>query len=176
MESRMTKYITLAASVALISTLATAPAIAQQTKPMGLSVRIGLFFPSSAGAKAAGKNWFGGGLEYKLGDLNYGAQKGAATSYSISIDSFSKGNYSNTPILVNYVSRTENIYYKVGAGISMLKYPVVGGTESKSQFGYQFALGYDFNKGNMPYFAEVVWFGSTKSDVNGLGIFGGIRF
>jgi len=169
------KYILAIVAVA-VGVAATTPAFAQEKKPMGLSVRLGLFFPSSDQAKDVGKNWFGGGIEYKLGDLNYGAQKGHSASYSISIDTFSKGGFGTTPILLNYIARKENIYYKGGIGIGLLKLPVFGGSDNKSQFAYQLAIGYDFNKGNVPYFAEIAWLGSTKSDVNGIGIFGGVRF
>jgi len=172
----MKKIITLAVVTALSSLVAISPANAQESKSSGVSVRAGLFFPSATNASNVGKNWFGFGLEYKLGDLNMGAQKGSNASYSVSIDMFSKGDFRNAPLLLNYISRTENIYYKAGAGVSFLKYPIGGGTESKTDFGYQLAIGYDFNKGNMPYFAEVVWFGSSKSEVNGLALMGGVRF
>jgi hypothetical protein len=62
------RTMTIIAAASLIAATAISPA--QESKPVGLSVRVGIFWPSSNTAKAEGKTWIGFGAEYKLGDLN----------------------------------------------------------------------------------------------------------
>ncbi len=55
------------AAVALLGLSAVAPA--QETQPIGLSIRAGGFFPSNSDARDEADVWFAAGLEYKLKDL-----------------------------------------------------------------------------------------------------------
>lgn len=155
------------------------PAFAQEAKPLGLSARIGMFYPSNDKAKKAGKQWLSGGLEYKLGDLKFASGNSKySAGYSISADIMQKKDYRNVPILLNYVGRLEGgVYYSGGAGVSMVRELTTGGNKKNSTaFGYQVSLGYEFSKSAMPTFIEAKYFGSSKSHLNGFGIFIGARF
>ena len=44
------------------------------TKPLGLSVRAGLMFPSTKAARDVGSQWFAAGADFKLGDLKFSRQ------------------------------------------------------------------------------------------------------
>ncbi|HRI44896.1 MAG TPA: acyloxyacyl hydrolase [Fimbriimonadaceae bacterium] len=163
-------------AAALVAAAATAPA--QQTKPVGLSVRIGLFWPSSERAKSAGKNWFAFGVEYKLGDLKFSSRSpGFSSSYSISADLFSKGDFRNTPVLVNYIGRKDNLYYTAGAGIGFTRIrETASEVETHTEFAYQIGVGYEFLSQNLPLFAEVKYIGSSDSRLAGFVAFVGVRF
>ena len=65
----MNKTVAVAALAVVAAAFIVTPAQAQEIKPMGLSVRAGIFLPQKDLAKNAGKQWFSGGVEYKLGDL-----------------------------------------------------------------------------------------------------------
>lgn len=156
-----------------------ATAGAQEVKPMGLTVRAGAFFPTEARGKAVGKTWFGGGIEYKLGDLNFsGSPEGMSGEYSISVDYFNKGNLRNIPVNLNWVGRSQGIFYTVGAGVGMTRTVTAAAVrQNRSAFSYQVGVGYEFNKGTgTPVFVELKYIGSSKSQLNGWGAFAGIRF
>lgn len=151
---------------------------AEYTKPMGLSVRAGIFFTGSNQARQAeGRNWFVMGAEYKLGDLNWGAKEGFVGSYSLSIDFYQKGNFGNVPVTLNYVGRQNQFYFTAGVGVGFARTPdLLGGSDTNTEFAYQFGLGYDFNRFSTPLFVEAKFFGSNEARVNGFAIMGGIRF
>ena len=73
----------LAAAAGVIAVSAAVPALAQETKPVGLSLRAGVFFPTAGVAKDAGKSWFIGGAEYKLEGLNLGTTGANSTTQSL---------------------------------------------------------------------------------------------
>lgn len=159
-------------------------ATAQETKPMGLSVRVGIFMPTQSEARDLGSNWFSGGLEYKIKDLGFGiGDPSASTSLTVSVDFMGKGQFQHVPVLVNYVGRRNEIYWTVGAGVGLVRadevvsigLPVMRETKSSTSFAYQFGVGYDFQQGRSPVFIEARYFGSGKNAVNGLGIFLGMR-
>lgn len=146
---------------------------AQEVKPLGLSVKLGLFYPSSSVAQTAGDNWFGFGVDYKLGTLTAMSREGYMASYSLSVDLFQKGDFRATPILLNYTGRSSSqIYYLAGAGVSLNKKPGGDGTD----FAYALGLGYEFTRFKLPTFAEVRWLGNGDSDLNGWSINVGVRF
>jgi hypothetical protein len=165
-----------ATAAALVAAAAIAPA--QQTKPVGLSLRLGLFWPSSERAKSEGKNWFAFGAEYKLGDIKFSSRTpGYASSYSVSADFFSKGDFRNTPVLINYIGRKDNIYYTAGAGIGFTRTRETAlEIETHTEFAYQIGVGYEFLSQNMPLFAEVKYIGSSDSRLAGFAAFVGVRF
>ncbi|MCE9558901.1 MAG: outer membrane beta-barrel protein [Armatimonadetes bacterium] len=171
----MKKIISLSLIVVCVS------AFAQESKPVGLSARIGLFLPTAQAAKNAGKQWFGFGLDYKLGDIKY-AKEGdsSSASYGISLDYINKNDFRMVPVTYTYTVRTqEGFYYKAGLGVAMIKEPRTGatpGTDSKTAFAYQLGVGMDVKAVSMPAFVEVKYFGSSRSNLNGLGAFFGVRF
>ena len=166
---------TLKATMAVAAAaLVVTPAFAQVKKPAGISVRAGLFLAQGAAQDAEGENWFTAGLEYKLGDLNYGDQM--TSSYSISLDYYGKGSLSSAPLLINYIGRFEAFYYSVGAGVAFTHQNFNGPSSSDMEFGYQLTLGKDFVRSQTPFFVEVKYYGNNRKDLNGFALVGGIRF
>ncbi len=148
-------------------------------KPMGLSVRVGVWYPSNGDARTVeGQGWFAGGLEYKGGDLKYSSSDPRYSAiWTVSLDYYGKGSYSNVPLLINYVGRTDQIYYTVGAGAGFGRVPKdAGGSTSDTEFAFQAGVGYDFTKSQMPLFVELKYFGSSESKLGGFGIYAGARF
>ncbi|HVL38596.1 MAG TPA: hypothetical protein VM328_04310 [Fimbriimonadaceae bacterium] len=150
---------------------AATPADAQVTQSSGISLRAGLFFPSDSAARDEGASWFAFGADYRLGDLQLGMTPGYTAHLSLSADVFSKGDYRNVPVLLNYVGRTSEFYYSAGAGFGFGR--VAG--EARTRFAYALGVGYDFMQGAMPLFAEAKYFGSSDSALNGFAVFVGIR-
>jgi hypothetical protein len=154
------------------------PAQAQYSKPIGVSVRAGLFFPNDSTARdREGQSWFTAGAEYKLRDMNIGTNQEFSGSLSLSVDFYNKGSYSNVPVLLNYIGRTDQFYYGLGAGVGFGKVPAgVGGSRNDTDFNYGLTIGYDFVRGQTPLFVEAKYFGSNESALNGFAIVGGVRF
>ncbi len=173
-ESRMKKIViaALAASIGAASAV-----YAQETKPLGLSVRAGLFFPTSGDARDEGQTWISGGLDYKLGDLKFGNNRpGYSSHYSISADYYGKGDFRNIPVLLNWVARNDQFYYSAGAGVGFARFPdSATTTRSKTIFSYALAVGYDFQKGTTPIFVEGRYMGASESKLAGFGVFLGVR-
>jgi hypothetical protein len=151
---------------------------AQYGKPQGISLRGGMFFPSAASAKAEGKTWFGIGIDYKLKDLNYArTPDDFDTAFVLSLDYYGKGDHSNMPLLVNWVSRRDAFYYSAGAGLGFAKTPDgLGGSDTQTELSFAFAVGFEFQQSATPFFVEARYVGSAESAVNGYGIYAGIRF
>lgn len=170
------KTIALAGIIAIGIGL-TSHAEAQYSKPLGLSVRAGLFLTGDGDARdREGRNWFAIGVEYKLRDLKFG-KAGDNSSYSISLDYYGKGNYGNMPILFNYIGRNQAFYYSAGVGLGFARVPDAGGSsDTTTEFAYQLSFGYDFNKMSTPFFAELRFYGSNETQLNGFGLLGGVRF
>ncbi|MBS1705730.1 MAG: outer membrane beta-barrel protein [Armatimonadetes bacterium] len=175
----MKKSVLIVTAVAFGSLLSVS-AFAQETKPLGLSVRAGIFLPTQKTTKnAAGKQWFSGGVEYKLGDLSFANEnKMYSASYSISADLFQKKDYRNIPVLLNYVGRTaDGFYYTAGAGVGFVReLDATNRKKSSTALAYQAGIGYEFTKSAMPLFVEAKYIGSSKSKLNGFGVFVGVRF
>ncbi|MBS1714271.1 MAG: hypothetical protein JST30_08025 [Armatimonadetes bacterium] len=175
----MTKTATLAL-VTILALGAAGTAQAQYSKPLGLSVRIGLFYPSNGEARdVEGQGWFAGGIEYKGGDLKFGTGTNAKYSamWTASLDYYGKGSYSNAPLLLNYVGRMDQVYYTAGAGVGFGHVAKTGGgSTSDTEFAFQLGVGYDFVKMATPFFVELKYFGSSESRLTGFGVYGGVRF
>lgn len=151
--------------------------LAQESKPLGLSIRAGLFFPSNGDARdAEGSSWFAGGLEYKIKDFTVGGLgEGYLGSISLSLDTIGKGDVKNVPLLLNYVGRKNEFFYSAGLGASFSSFDTGNGSESRTRLGYQLGVGYDFQQGRTPFFVEAKYWGNSKSEFNGFGIYAGIR-
>jgi hypothetical protein len=151
----MTRLTTSILGAALVFAGA-ASASAQETRPIGLSLRGGLFFGD-------GDTNFAGGAEFKLKDVNWeGTGSGYTGSITLSLDTL--GN-DRMPLLMNFVARNAEWYWTGGAGV------VFGGDNAK--LGFQLGAGYDFVRGSTPLFVEgKYWFGG---DSNGLGVYIGVR-
>lgn len=155
---------------------AAVPAFAQQADPVGLSLRLGLFLPTSGAARGAGDGWFGAGVDYRLLNLPNVATDGTQRSLSLSLDFASRGEFRTVPVLVNYVVRRNELYAFGGVGVSFGRVPTFGGRSDRTRFAYQIGAGYDFNQGPLPLFLEAKFLGNERSELNGFGIFAGVRF
>lgn len=166
------------AALAAVALAVAVPAMAQEVKPLGLSVRAGLFLPQSGAGKDQGKQWFGFGASYKIKDMEFGTyDRGYASQLDVSLDYYSKGDLSSMPVLANYVMRQNQIFYSVGAGVSFAKvYDNRPNTKNRMLFAYQLGVGYDFVQSQTPFFVEAKYFGTTKSELNGFGLYVGARF
>jgi hypothetical protein len=151
-------------------------AAAQQTTPIGLSLRAGAFFPTDSSARSEANTWFAFGAEFKVKDLHFGEQQaGYSSSLSISADCMTKGSYQNVPVLVNYVGRVNQIYYTAGAGLSFTEVPNETSNSNDTLFGYSLGVGYDFQQAHLPVFIEARYFGTTESRLDGYVIYLGVR-
>lgn len=168
----MTKFATLALGASLIFAGA-ASVHAQESKPIGLSIRAGLFFPQNGNSRnAEGSSWFAGGAEFKLKDLNWkGVGEGYRSQLSVSADFIGKGEIKNTPLLLNYTARANEWYYTGGLGVSFSAF----GGDDRTRLAYQLGVGYDFTQGKTPFFLEAKYWGSSKAEFTGFGVYAGIR-
>lgn len=146
---------------------------AQESKPVGVSVRVGLFFPSNGDVRdSEGPSWFVGGVELKVRDVNWkGMGEGYAGHLSVSADLLGKGDVKNVPILLNYVGRRNEWFYTAGVGVSFSSF----NGDDRTRMGYQLGVGYDFTQGKTPFFLEAKYWGTSKSEFNGFGVYAGIR-
>lgn len=170
----------LATVLGTSAVLAAASASAQATKPMGLSVRAGIVFPTSGYGREVGRTWFGVGAEYKISDANFGTMdRGSSGIVTLSVDYYGKGAATSVPVLVNYVGMQNEFFYSVGAGLAMTRdEEVVAGVNrgrNRTNFAYQFGLGYNFQSGSNPLFVEGKYLGNSNSKLNAFGVYVGVR-
>lgn len=168
----MKRIVVAAATLGLLSAMASS----QVTKPVGLSVRAGLIFPTSGFGRDLGRTWFGIGGEFKLKDVAFGeVNAGSNSMLTLSADYFGKGNGSSVPVLLNYVATKNEMFYSVGAGISMTKDVDAGKSRSKTNIAYQLGIGYNFQQGSNPLFVEAKYWGNGNSNLSAFGVYVGIR-
>ncbi|MEZ0324750.1 MAG: hypothetical protein ACAH95_02500 [Fimbriimonas sp.] len=149
-------------------------AVAQDVKPVGLSVRAGLFMPTDSNTRAGGSGWFSAGVEYKVMDRM--TMSGAMDQVTVSLDFASRNNFRIVPLLVNYVHHLQNFYVTAGVGVSFSRRPVGLGVEDRARFGYQLGIGHDFQTAQFPLFVEAKFFGNERAELNGFGAYVGVRF
>lgn len=176
---------------------------AQVTKPLGLSVRAGILWPTSDYGRDVGRTWFGIGADYKIMDLPNASEE-LTSRLSISIDYYGKGEASAVPVLLNYTGTTkEGFYFTGGIGFSFTNdksdsFGTGGGTggggtstppslgggggtatsgrTTKTNFAYTLGLGYNFPNSVTPVFVEGRFFGSSRTAMNAFGLYVGVRF
>src|SRR5947209_2292359 len=149
------------------------PAAAQMTKPIGLSIRAGVVFPTDSTVRnAVGNTLFGFGLEYKISDMMGMGMPGTNSHLSISADWYGKNSASIIPVLLNFVGTQNAFYYTAGAGIAFTRGTGPGST---TQFGYQVGAGANFATGATPVFVEAHYWGNGKSQLNAIGAYLGVR-
>ena len=166
------KILAVAASAVAVCALA-ASASAQTSKPVGLSIRAGVGWPTSG--NNGHDTLFCAGAEFKISDANWNNMGGPGTGghISLSADYLGRNSAYAFPVLINYVGQANEFFYSVGAGASFDHGG--SGTSNKTNFGYQFGLGYNFQQAQTPLFLEAKFFGSSKSDFNAIGVYLGIR-
>ncbi len=160
--------------------LAFAPlALADENKPLGISIRAGQFYPSAGLARNEGKTWFSGGIEFKLSNLKAPAMGETPAFWTISADWYGKGDLSNVPVLLNLVSPSGDAYFSFGAGVGFNQdFDVVNNVrENKrdTQWAFQLSAGYNLRRFKMPVFVEARYFGNLNDRLNGFGFFAGVR-
>lgn len=168
------KKVLVAAVGAFALGVVVAPAAAQTSKPVGLSIRAGVVFPTNSDTrKAVGNTLFGAGAEFKVADANMGmGAPGQQGHISLSADYYGKSNANVIPVLLNFVGTSNEFFYSAGAGVAFTK---VSGGDNKSNFGYQFGVGYNFQQGQTPIFLEAKYWGNSRSEANAIGVYLGVR-
>ncbi len=169
----MQKLGTISAVAATL--MACSSVMGQATKPMGLSVGAGVFFPSSSAGRAESKNWFIIGADYQIKSANLTAAGNATSTASISVDYSNKGSFQNLPVMVNITSHNSELYYKLGVGFGFARIPNGATTDSSTNFMYSLGGGYNFEQGRSPLFVEARYLGCSKADLNGFAVMVGVR-
>ncbi|HLO97854.1 MAG TPA: hypothetical protein VK171_04590, partial [Fimbriimonas sp.] len=141
-----------------------------------LSFRIGFDYPTKAATKAAAKDMVGFGFQKVIKVLDDAERY--TTSFDVSVDVYSRGNYRHIPILANYVGTSKNggTFWSAGAGLGFVKRPAGCGTESIGRIAYQVSVGMNFGKAEKAAFVEVKYWGSEATELNALGVYLGFRF
>jgi hypothetical protein len=146
-------------------------ASAQTSSPIGVSIRAGVVFPTSSTLSSSqGSTWFGFGAEYSV--LKLDPSSSLKPTVSISADYFSRDSVSEIPLLLNYVIHSNGLFGSVGAGANFIHTDF----DSKTDFGYQVGVGYNFPTTGIPVFLEVKYWGSQDSGYNAVGVYAGVRF
>lgn len=153
-----------------------AAALGQDSKPLNLSIRLGKFEPAFSSARDEGKSWFAIGADTRIKTLGVSSTNPGTSSYlTVSFDSYSKGDFRAMPILLNFVTRTNELYFSAGAGLTF------AGERNddegdKTRIGFALGVGYDFVQGRTPLFVEAKYFGNSSNDhLNGFAIYLGVR-
>jgi hypothetical protein len=164
------------AAAGLIVVLAV-PAMGQETKPMGLSLRAGVFLPTSTEARDAATTWFAGGGEYKLSNTNLGTSgAGSVQNLALSVDYFGKSDFRCAPVLLNWEGANNSTFYSIGVGAAFDRWDNgTGGTASATHLAGQVGIGYNFMQGKSPLFVEAKYWLDQKSVLNGFGLYLGIH-
>jgi hypothetical protein len=149
---------------------------AQTNGPSGFSARLGIFFPTNDLARDLGSTWFAFGGDYKLTRYSVDAPTRETLSYlSISADYYEKDDLRSIPIALNYNVRSGQIVWSAGIGVDFVR----TFTDDTTGFGGQLGATYEFantNAPNNPFFVQAKYFFSSKSDLNGFGVYAGYRF
>lgn len=171
------KQITGKAALAAIFIGGVALANAQSNGPTGLSARIGAFFPTNTTASDLAPTWFGFGADYKLNNYGMGTVgKGMPAFLSLSADFYEKNGFRGIPIGLNFNVRSGQLVFAAGVDIDFER----TFNEDTTGIGGQLAATYEFagsGKGNYnPLFIQAKYFVSSKSELDGFGVFLGVRF
>ncbi len=175
--NNMKKLLTISA-LTVACACAAVPAFAEggYPNPVGVSFRIGEFYPSETDTQHnAGTNWFSAGFDYKLTGIKRPSflPKG---HFSISLDYTSRESYRSVPLLLNYTSG-KIVYASVGAGVTFARFPQDDGNiNDRIRFAYSAAIGWTFSQGEIPLFVEARYFGSEMPRVGGVAAYVGARF
>jgi len=148
----------------------------QDSKPLNFSIRVGKFEPAYSAARDEGKSWTAIGFDTRIKTIGVSSSNPGTSYYlTLSLDNYSRGSFRATPILLNYVMRTNELYFLAGAGVTLAGEPDDDETE-KTRAGFALGVGYDFQQGRTPLFAELRYLINSSNDhLNGFGLFLGIR-
>ena len=133
------------------------------------------FFPLSTAGTDIGREWFAGGLDYKLSNVATAsnATLGALPAYySISADYYEKDSNRTIPVVLHYNVKMDKILYSVGIGAEDAQ---LNGSNSTISFAAQAAVSYDLVKLPIPIFIQAKYFYSNHEEFRGIGAFRGAR-
>jgi hypothetical protein len=145
---------------------------AQSNGVTGLTGRIGVFLPTSRLARDISASWFAFGLDYKLQSSSVSAPTMGTLAYlGLSADFYSSGNNSALPIALTYNVRSGQLVWSAGIGIDFVRLGV-----NTSGLAGQVGVAYEIGNMPNPFLVQAKYFLSSKSDLNGFGLYAGIRF
>jgi hypothetical protein len=164
-------------SVTAIALFVVAAAPAQETKPLGLSVRVGAHFPTYSLNNVSKDTGLAYGLSYNFLKLDkyriegeYFGSTHRASAFgnrrNVNNWAFSGVAYYDVPMQPYYVG------LGLGFGKSSVNLPGVN-VSNDTQFVYTLIGGYNFNKS---VFAEVRYQGSSAETLRGITVLAGYRF
>ncbi len=164
------KKLTMIAAAILVA----GSAFAADSKLSGLNLRLGLFYPTDGDTRDfTSDTWFGGGVDYKIRDMQFGGGSMVSYALGLSLDYFEKDDVRVMPLLVTLTgTQNQGIYWLVGAGVSFNRVP----GENETKFAYALGLGYEFKSGMNPISFEVRYMGNSRSELAGVGAFVGFKF
>jgi len=140
--------------------------------PVGIKLRVGLFFPTDTSLQDRGNAWIAFGGEYRLANLGKVNDEMHPT-LALSVDYMARNNVSELPILLNYEIHQNGFFGSVGAGVSYDR--VFQGSETR--FGYQVGVGYDFlPSAQLPMFLEAKFWGNDHTQYDGVAVYIGVHF
>lgn len=165
------KKLLMIAGAALIASSAFAQTT---TKLSGLNLRLGVFYPTDTDTRDFTNDlWFGGGVDFKLRDLDFGSGSMVKYSLGISADWLQSNDVRTIPVLLTLTgTQGQGIYWLAGAGVGFNHFP---GTD-ETKFAYMVGLGYEFRSGMNPISFEVRYNGNSRKEVAGIGAYVGFKF
>ncbi|BBO23925.1 MAG: hypothetical protein L6Q31_10840 [Fimbriimonadaceae bacterium] len=150
-------------------------ALAQGDRSYAGTFRIGQFQPNSEPARSEGKTWTLVGVDFKVARLG-----GNGAGLTLSIDNYTKGDYSVSPALLNVLWQRDDVYFSMGVGASFNReYRIVGGQRdrfNKMRFAYQIGGGWAFQGDKSPLVVEAHFFGNEQEHLGGFAVVAGLRF
>ena len=167
------KLSTLGAVTAALAISAVAGAQARTNSEVGAAVRIGLFLPTDTKTNdVAGTGFLSFGVDYRF-DVKTPRVLGLQGNIVLSLDYYRRDDYGNIPLTLNYVGRTGRYFFNLGAGVGFESLPV----RDYTGFAYTAGIGYDIpSTSTLPIFVQAKFLGSDRSQLDGVGLYVGVRF
>ena len=167
------KLSTLGAVSAALAISAIAGAQAKSNSEVGLSARFGLFLPTNQNTNSTlGTGLLSFGVDFRL-DPRTPRLFGLDSNLALSVDYFRRDQYGNIPVTLNYVARTGQYFFTVGAGVGFESLPI----RDYTGFAYTAAVGYTLpTTSSLPIFVEAKFLGADRSQIDGVGLYLGLRF
>ena len=137
----------------------------------GVEVHAGVFFPFGSAARQNATGWLAYGASYRL--LTLSTKGTSRAALSISADYMGQGAWSQAPVLLNYGVVDHSIFFSAGAGFGFANEPSGTGTD----FAYQGTVGFNFpSTSNATFYVMAKYWGSDRTELDGLGVYAGVRF
>lgn len=165
------KLKTLGAVTAAFAVCAAAGAQTTPYQPIGASVRAGIFLPTNKSTSDdIGTGFFAFGVDY---DLTKTSILGQGLGVGLSVDYYQRDNVGDIPVLLNAIYRTGRLSFNAGVGVGFQSLP----GDDKTGFAYGLGVDYTLSVGStLPIFVGARFLGADRSQVDGFGIYAGVRF